>query len=107
MECCIRNNYDGRPYIHVTSLEALPVGDWDWHVYGPIRLGIHPTGLARFTPWEMAVAEVNRYLPDRFHLMECVLGCEQAIVAAMQVSRATTIPNAVVRCNGPYEYNMT
>jgi hypothetical protein len=72
MEFVIRNNFDARPYVHV-PLDEFPSGDWDWRNYGPIRVGFHETGLVKYTPWELAAHEVNIWLPDRLHIIECIL----------------------------------
>lgn len=81
MHFTLRNNFDARPYIHV-SCETLPVAEWDWHgPFGPVKVGIHPSGLAQWTPWEMPVADVNKHLPARLWLTECIMGHEQRVAA--------------------------
>ena len=88
MECRIRNNFDARPYVHV-SIEEFPTGDWDWRNFGPVRVGFHESGIARYTPWELAAHEVNLWLPERLHIIECILG--EGKVSAIKVQSAEKI----------------
>jgi hypothetical protein len=90
MESRIRNNFDARPYVLVTSMECLPEHDWTWLELGPVRVAVHPTGLVKYIPWEMSADRVNAFLPVRSHIMECVIGTEGR-VSAILVSKAEQI----------------
>jgi hypothetical protein len=62
----------------------MPTSEWDWRTYGPVSVAVHPTGLAKFTPWEWPLDEINRHLPERLQLVECVLGSEGLVAALVK-----------------------